>query len=156
MAALGDNSPPSSLLVLPEELSLAIIEELDMASIIALSQTCRQFHRLSNPHDPSKRDELLDFLLKAQDFPRWKDGFACFSCTKVLPRERFSERQSGARLEQCEEEGGRGGHYIIDGKTRRSSEASVCVPSELGVYVSRTFPMAPRITTFIAMHCKSI
>ena len=96
MAQLGDTSPPSILADLPEELSLAIIEELDMASIFALSQTCRHSQRLANPADESRRDKLQDFLLEVQSFPRWSDGLACFSCTKVLPRDSFAN-PSGAQ-----------------------------------------------------------
>lgn len=94
MVQLGNNSPPSFLADLPEELSLAIIEELDMASVFALSKTCRQFQRLANPADESRRDKLQDFLLEVQSFPRWSDGFACFSCAKVLPRESFARSQT--------------------------------------------------------------
>ena len=99
MATLVDNSPPYSLVDLPEELSLAIIEQLDMASIFALSRTYRQFHRLANPADPSRREKRLDFLFEAQAFPRWldpseDDGFACFHCAKVLPRNDFTCNQT--------------------------------------------------------------
>jgi len=78
MAQLGDTSPPSILADLPEELSLAIIKELDMASIFALSQTCRHFQRLAKPADESRRDKLQDFLLEVQSFPRWSDGIGLF------------------------------------------------------------------------------
>jgi hypothetical protein len=92
---------------------------------------------------------------------RDKVRFVCRAC-KELRGGKFCERCaicshcdcSGARLERCEGERGRGGHCIID-KTRRS-EASVCCQSELGVCVSRTIiTMASRTTAFIAMHCKS-
>jgi hypothetical protein len=94
MTQLGGDTPPSFLVDLPEELSLAIIEQLDMASIFALSQTCRQFHKLADPADEARRGELHDFLLEVQYFDRWSDGFACFSCNKVLPRESFARKQT--------------------------------------------------------------
>jgi len=94
MAQLGDDTPPSFLVDLPEELNLAIIEELDIASIFALSQTCRHFHKLANPADEARRGELQDFLLEVQDFDRWSDGFACFSCNKVLHRKSFARNQT--------------------------------------------------------------
>jgi hypothetical protein len=49
MAQLGDTSPPSILADLPEELSLAIIEELDMASIFALSPNLSTFPKACQP-----------------------------------------------------------------------------------------------------------
>ena len=54
------------------------------------------FPRLANPADESRRDKLQDFLLEVQSFPRWSDGLACFSCTKVLPRDSFAN-PSGAQ-----------------------------------------------------------
>jgi hypothetical protein len=72
---------------------MAVVEILDMQSIIALSQTNRQFHRLADPYDESRRSQLRQFLTRAQSFPRWlADGFACFTCTKVLPRDRFADK----------------------------------------------------------------
>ena len=41
MAQLGDNSPPSSLVDLPEELSLTILEELNITSITMVLKTTR-------------------------------------------------------------------------------------------------------------------
>jgi hypothetical protein len=94
MATVDDSNKPPLLATLPEELCLNIIEKLDMRSIISLSQTSRQFNRLSDPTDESKRSLLREFLLEAQTFPRWKDGFACFTCAKVLPRSRFANAQT--------------------------------------------------------------
>lgn len=104
MAQPGDSNPPSSSLAdLPEELSFNIIEELDMASIFALSRTCRKFHRLASPADPSKRAKRLDFLFEAQNFFRWgphfHDGFACFSCAKTLSRNNFPCSQMKSEIE---------------------------------------------------------
>lgn len=103
MAQLGNANTPSSLADLPEELSLAIIEELDMASIFNLSHTSRKFHRLADPADPSKREKRLDFLFEAQNFSRrgthQDDGFACFSCAKVLSRNNFPCSQTKSKGE---------------------------------------------------------
>jgi hypothetical protein len=94
MATNDDSNKAPLLATLPEELCLAIIEKLDMSSIIALSKTNRQFNRLSDPTAKSRRPMLYEFLLEAQTFPRWQDGFACFTCAKVLPRSRFANAQS--------------------------------------------------------------
>lgn len=86
---------PAALSSLPEELHLAIIEKLDVASLFALSRTSRQFQRLADPLDTSRRCALEDFLIEAQYFARWQaqDGFACFTCSKVLPRNDFGDTQ---------------------------------------------------------------
>jgi hypothetical protein len=90
-------SAPSlaSLPGLPYELSVAVIEQCDMSSLIALSETSRQFQRLADPYDKSRRSLMEEFLIEAQTFPRWQqdqqDGFACFSCTNVLPRNSFGK-----------------------------------------------------------------
>lgn len=90
----NDNHSPPSLDALREELQLAIIDTLDIASVFALSQVDRHFNRLANPFAKSRRHGLDDFLVSAQTFPRWQDGFACFLCLKVLPRNRFADRQT--------------------------------------------------------------
>lgn len=79
---------------LPEEICLTIVENLDIRAVFALSRSSRRFHRLSNPYDQCRRTSLENFLLEAQYFPRWRgDGFACFSCQKILLRESFAEGQ---------------------------------------------------------------
>jgi hypothetical protein len=93
------SAPPlASLPGLPYELSVAVIEQCDMSSLIALSETSRQFQRLADPYDKSRRSLMESFLIEAQTFPRWQqdpqDGFACFSCTKVLPRARFTTKHT--------------------------------------------------------------
>jgi hypothetical protein len=94
MATVDTSNKPPLLATLPEELCLKIIEKLDMSSIIALSQTSRRFKRLSDPTDESRRSLLHEFLIEVQAFPRWQDGFACFTCAKVLPRSRFANAQT--------------------------------------------------------------
>jgi hypothetical protein len=75
-----------------------VIEKCDMPSLTALSETSRQFQRLADPYDKSRRSLMEEFLIEAQAFPRWQqdqqDGFACFSCTKVLPRARFTTKHT--------------------------------------------------------------
>ena len=97
MVQLGNNSPPCFPADLSEELSLAIIEELDMVSVFALFKTGRQFQRLANPADGSRRDKLQDFLLEVQSFSRWIDGSACFSCAKLVSRESFARGQTSLK-----------------------------------------------------------
>lgn len=95
MSTAVDRPAAPLLGALPEELCLAVIEELDISSIIALSQTSQRFSRLANPTDESRRSIMNDFLIEAQAFPRWqRDGFACFACTKVLPRSKFADKQT--------------------------------------------------------------
>jgi hypothetical protein len=94
MAMVDDGIRPPLLATLPEELCLAIIEKLDISSIIALSQTSRRFNRLSDPTEESRHSQMIKFLVEVQAFPRWKNGFACFFCLKVLPRCRFTDKQT--------------------------------------------------------------
>jgi hypothetical protein len=89
MAAVSDNDPPCFLADLPEELNLAIIKELDMASCIALSRTSKQFQRLA---EVSRRNKLQHFLVRARSFPQWRDGFRL-----LLVRQGSSSRE----LHQC-------------------------------------------------------
>ena len=94
MPTVNNYTDASLLAALPEELCLAIIDELDMPSIFALSETSRFFNRLANPTADSRRPLLTEFLLEAQDLPRWKrTRFACFACNKILPRHRFIDSQ---------------------------------------------------------------
>lgn len=91
----GAPLPFASLPGLPEELCIAVVEQCDMPSIIAFSQTSHHFHRLANPKDDCRRAQMQEFLVKAQTFPRWQeDGFACFSCFKILPRNEFTAKQT--------------------------------------------------------------
>ena len=89
------NEPNSPLLLaslssLPGELCLAVAEECDQQSLIALSMTNRKFQRLADPYDDSRYTLMQNFLVSAQYFRRWQgEGFACFSCDKVLPKSRF-------------------------------------------------------------------
>jgi hypothetical protein len=93
MSTVNNQTDVPLLAALPEELCMAVVETLDMQSIIALSQTSRQFHRLADPYDDSRRSQMREFLANAQYFPRWlAGGFACFSCAKVLPRDRFANK----------------------------------------------------------------
>jgi len=94
MAEISDNMRPSLLADLPEELGLAIIEGLNISSIIALSQTSQQFQRLCKPTIVSERDKVYQYLLEMQFYPQCRDEFACFSCTKLLPRESFADSQT--------------------------------------------------------------
>jgi hypothetical protein len=94
MAANNSDVKGPSFTGLPEEIWIVVIEELDMPSIFALSQTCRRFRRLSDPNDKCRRHQLEAYLIQVQAFPRWLDGFACFSCLKVLPRANFSSAQT--------------------------------------------------------------
>jgi hypothetical protein len=94
MAANNPGSKETPFAALPEEICIGVIEELDMPSIFALSQTCRRFLRLSDPSDECRRHQLEAYLIQVQAFPRWLDGFACFSCLKVLPRGNFSNGQT--------------------------------------------------------------
>jgi hypothetical protein len=88
--------PQASLPGLPEELCIAIIDECDIPSLIALSQTSRLFNRLIDPFAPSLYWQMRDFLIKSQSFPYAQaiDGFACFICTKVLPRSNFTDKHT--------------------------------------------------------------
>lgn len=103
-----NNSPAdvSSLLLstLPEEVYLLILDHLPIPSILALSQTSKSFNRIVNPTcDPKRRLLLDEFLVEAQNFPRWRgDGFACFVCVGIFPRRRFVD-------ELTKDEYGRGG-----------------------------------------------
>jgi hypothetical protein len=82
---------------LPEEICIGVIEELDMPSMFALSRTCQRFRRLSDPSDECRRHQLEAYLIQVQAFPRWPDGFACFSCLRVLPRGNFSNGQTKSK-----------------------------------------------------------
>jgi hypothetical protein len=102
------NSPLllASLSSLPEELCLPVIENCDMPSIIALSMTNRKFQRLADPNGKARHSLMLEFLAKAQDFPQWqlrgefqrlregwrKCGYICYTCKKVLPSDRFADK----------------------------------------------------------------
>jgi hypothetical protein len=98
----SDNNPAAlplaSLPGLPEELCLAVIEQCDMSSMIALLQTSRRFYKLIDPHDKARRPQMEEFLIEAQFFPRYQeqDGFACFACTKILPRSNFTDKHTKA------------------------------------------------------------
>jgi len=110
MSTTNDNPETSqvslaSLSGLPEELCLAVIEQCDMPSIIALSQTSHHFHRLANPKNDCRRAQMQEFLTKAQTFPRWQPqdwekyrdgwrrcGYACYTCKQVLPSDRFADK----------------------------------------------------------------
>ena len=98
----SDNNPAAlplaSLPGLPEELCLAVIEQCDMSSMIALLQTSRRFYKLIDPHDKARRPQMEEFLIKAQSFTRYQeqDGFACFACTKILPRSNFTDKHTKA------------------------------------------------------------
>ena len=145
MPQVSDNDSPSFLADLPEELNIAIIKELDMASIIALSQTSKQFHRLANPKDDSRRPELQEFLLGVQFFPRWEDGFACFSCAKVLPREKFACSQTRQK---------RGRHADVANQVKR-----FCVQCGVGkgLYTPGSHVVqANGVLRFVCQHCKKL
>lgn len=74
--------PPPRLGALPDELCVEIIDNLDMESFIQLSQVNKQFRRLCDRHDPSKRDAMHKYLLERQD-----DDDICFACfTCLQPR----------------------------------------------------------------------
>jgi hypothetical protein len=49
MSTVNNKANAPAMEPLPEELCMAVVEILDMQSIIALSQTNRQFHRLADP-----------------------------------------------------------------------------------------------------------
>jgi hypothetical protein len=51
MSTVNNKANAPALESPPEELCMAVVEILDMQSIIALSQTNRQFHRLADPYD---------------------------------------------------------------------------------------------------------
>jgi hypothetical protein len=139
------NSPLllASLSSLPEELCLAVIEKCDMASIIALSMTNRKFQRLADPYHKSRHSQMLEFLAKAQDFPQWQgEGFACFSCDKVLPKSRFSKTHlTGKR--------GRNG----GGQKRR-----FCVQCgvDKGLFPPGAVVKQGGCTFFVCRHCKDL
>ena len=54
-------APMPTLATLPEELCIAIVEELDIASFIQLSQTNRLFRRLCDINVPRRREEAKAF-----------------------------------------------------------------------------------------------
>lgn len=66
-----------------------------MASLFALAQTSKLFHRLSDPYDILRKNSLEEYLVKTQYFPRWEGtGLACFSCKKILSKYRFAYAQT--------------------------------------------------------------
>lgn len=105
----------SSFVNLPHEVHLAIIDSLydatvldDVPAVIALSQTNRYFHSFCDHKKLCSRSKIIRFLLLAEDFDKYEfgpdgrcrdfDGYACFTCCKVLPDHKFAEHQTvGAR-----------------------------------------------------------
>lgn len=82
MSAVVDEPGAPFLVAMADELCLAVIEELVLSSIIAISQTSRQCRRLADPTGESRRFMMSKFIIEAQAFPRWQiDGFICFACT---------------------------------------------------------------------------
>lgn len=133
------NTDPPSLSTIPEELCLSIIEKMDMSSIIALSQTNRFFNRLSDPTEKSRRSELEDFSIEVQSFPRWQDGFACFSCAKVLPRHSFASGQTKLRR-------GRNG-------TRQNTRFCIQCGVRKGLYVPGSMVVQDDIVRMVCRQC---
>jgi len=120
----------SSLAALPEELKLAIIERLDVPSIISLRQTNKTFNRLCDPIDKSRHAELQTFLISAETFPHWQGhAFACFTCKKVMPRTSFTSLQlvnsSQKRTRFCIDCGVASGQYLPGSQIRKDGVVRV-------------------------------
>ena len=96
-----------NLVELPAELHLEIVEQLDVLSLIMLSGVNKLFNELCDWKHTSRRDELHDRLCEAQFYARrTQDGYACFSCCKVLSGDCFSGTQArmlvrGLGLHRC-------------------------------------------------------
>lgn len=100
------------------------------------------FPRLANPADESRRDKLQDFLLEVQSFPRWSDGLACFSCTKVLPRDSFANPQT--KME-------RGRYGTAEGQAHRFC---ILCGMNKGKYNPGDLVVQGENVRFICHHCK--
>ncbi|SMY24091.1 unnamed protein product [Zymoseptoria tritici ST99CH_1A5] len=108
----------TTLTTLPEDLCLDIVEHLDMASVFALVQTNRFFHRLAEPHNLTQPWLLDDFLCEQQWADRWfRDGYACFTCKKVLDVSHF---------DFCQTDGDR------DKEEGMDEELRFCLPCGVG------------------------
>lgn len=78
---------------LPREVQDQIVAELDYSSFIALSQTSLFFHT-AFPPESSPQGTKTAFVLRAENFSRHcLNGYGCFRCFRVLPRERFGDKQ---------------------------------------------------------------
>jgi hypothetical protein len=85
---------------------------------------------------------LQDFLIEAQAFPRWQDGFACFTCAKVLPRVRFANAQTKHKR-------GRNGG---DQKRRFCVQCGI----EKGFYVPGNMVVQGDVTRIVCRQCKKL
>lgn len=128
---------------LPEEMCIEIFEKLDIQSIIMLSQTNRLFARLCDPADDSRRGILERFLIDAQAFPRWReDGYACFTCNKILFGHNFSTKQlKGTR--------GRNG-------SRQETRFCVACGVEKGKYSPGSLVFPGNVTHIVCRQCKQL
>lgn len=89
---------PPTLPTQPEEPYLTVLEKLNIPSTVALHQTSQHFHQLANPTLQLRRSQMNKSLLEAQKSPRSrKDGLAYFTCNKLLPRHRFTDKHTKGR-----------------------------------------------------------
>lgn len=94
--------PSNKLDSLPTELARKVVESLDFATLIALSQTCRFYRNVTElPLKECHEYTKTMFVAQAETFPQNRaNGFGCYSCFRVLPRDRFGREQTKGWLEK--------------------------------------------------------
>lgn len=118
---------------LPGELQNNVIFYLRYQDAICLSQVSRYFHNVIDPQawPPAEKE---NFALEAEGWERYnkacsfdpcnheqRDGYACFSCYKVLDKSGFSRKQTERKGIKDSRRYGRGRHtrFCIDCGIRR-------------------------------------
>jgi len=94
MDDITDSRMRANLLNLPLELQWKIFELLDYPSALYLTATCHSIkYSPKNPLSFQAPNDKRAFLFEAEGFPQHSQGYACFKCGVVKPRDQFSVRQ---------------------------------------------------------------
>ncbi|KAK3381875.1 hypothetical protein B0H63DRAFT_451165 [Podospora didyma] len=78
---------------IPFDVLFEVVKHLDYASVLALSQANSALHESIHPDALCSRAAKTEFYLTVERLPQHDGRLACFSCWKLVPLERFSDKQ---------------------------------------------------------------
>ncbi|KAK5717622.1 hypothetical protein LTR17_015975 [Elasticomyces elasticus] len=173
-------SEPNLLSDLPPELQLRICDHLDYGDILRLSRVDQQFHELVEMQTwPAAKKAV--FVQQAQRYRQhnilsldigpptygqieWdNNGFACYSCYRVRPREKFAVRQTtkhNAKESPNDRDSATGcGRFCLDcgiekGVYRGGTRLSITIGEALTAAPERTY-LSDRETQVLCWSCES-
>ncbi|KAE8371037.1 hypothetical protein BDV26DRAFT_276867 [Aspergillus bertholletiae] len=94
-------SSTATLINLPAELQLQIVNHLDYPSQLILSQSNRYLRSIVEVEKPTTVEQKLSYLCVAETWRRYEDYFACSRCLKLRSKDEFADKQvSGKRGKQ--------------------------------------------------------